>query len=182
MVKLKVLAKVLAAAIFLILLSSIPDPVSSKGMYVQPLNMGMQMAIPYDIANIFNRPIAGVTSVVLTVGLAIVLIFGVITSPFGYMFGIPSNKYVMGKMPEKPVTIRRSFTPEPESEFNAFLNSIFFLLPEESNPSCRAHIICFAHGTLKHLPTKALSLYKYFRYDTFLIQYLHARILICFIQ
>ncbi|OXA56295.1 hypothetical protein Fcan01_09329 [Folsomia candida] len=73
------------------------DPVVAKGQYVVPLNMGMKVSIPYDIANLFGRfPIQGALSVVLALALNAILFFGVITAPFGYFFGIPSKKYVLG--------------------------------------------------------------------------------------
>lgn len=79
------------------LILSIPNS-EGKGQYVQPLNMGMQVAIPYDITNIVNRPINfGPISALISTGcLLYILFFGVITSLFGYFFGVPSEKYVLG--------------------------------------------------------------------------------------
>lgn len=84
------------SVVILLLMSSVP--VVPKGQFVQPLNMGMQVAIPYDIANIFNRPInfGPISALISTGSLLYILFFGVITSPFGYFFGIPSEKYVLG--------------------------------------------------------------------------------------
>jgi len=79
--------------------SIVINEIESKNQYVQPLNMGMQVAIPYDIANIFNRPVwfGRTASLFLSGCILFILFFGVITSPFGYMFGIPSEKYVLGQ-------------------------------------------------------------------------------------
>lgn len=67
-----------------------------KKQYVQVLNSGLHTSQPYDIANIFRRPVAAIISIVLTIFLAVFIFFGIITSPFGYFFGIPSRKYVLG--------------------------------------------------------------------------------------
>lgn len=85
--------------LFLLILLNISSYSEGKDQYVQPLNMGMQIAIPYDIANIFNRPINfGPIAGLLSAGcLLYILFFGVITSPFGYFFGVPSEKYVLGE-------------------------------------------------------------------------------------
>lgn len=73
------------------------EPVCPKDQYVEPLLFGMKVSIPYDMANLFTRfPFQGGLSVVLGLGLAGILFFGVITAPFGYMFGVPSEKYVLG--------------------------------------------------------------------------------------
>jgi hypothetical protein len=122
--------------------------------------MGMQMAIPYDIANIFNRPIAGVTSVILTVSLGLIIFFGIITSPFGYFFGVPSRRYVLGGKPAKEPDDSRSFSTEMNSEF---ISNLFYLMPQEDSETCREYIVCYAHGTLRLLPPKALKFYKFFR-------------------
>ena len=164
MVKIQHLFSLLTVTICIILVfNTIIQPVSSKGQYVQPLNMGMQMAIPYDIANIFNRPIAGVTAVILTVGLGLIMFFGIITAPFGYFFGIPSRKYVTGGgTPEKPMPRSMPSLSLPDFDFT---NNIFYFMPDEAmdSVSCRSFVICFAHGTLKHLPVQGIKLYKYFR-------------------
>lgn len=64
--------------------------VEPKDQYVQPLPMGLQVAIPWDIANIWNRPVSlsPFLSTFLGLTLLYILFFGVITSPFGYMFGV----------------------------------------------------------------------------------------------
>lgn len=73
-----------------LLLSCLQTYVEPKDQYVQPMMMGMQVAIPYDIANIFNRPVSLSPFVSTFFGLSLlyILFFGVITSPFGYMFGV----------------------------------------------------------------------------------------------
>ncbi|CAL8100349.1 unnamed protein product [Orchesella dallaii] len=81
-------------------------PVSSKEQYVEPLLFGMKATLPYDMANLFNEfPIQGGLALLLGLGIMFILFFGVITSPFGYMFGVPSEKYVMGdfKIPHPEV-------------------------------------------------------------------------------
>lgn len=73
------------------------NPVSPADQYVEPLLFGMKVNLPYDMANLFNRfPFQGGLSVLLAVTLAGILFFGVITAPFGYMFGVPSEKYILG--------------------------------------------------------------------------------------
>ncbi len=64
--------------------------VEPKGQFVQPMMHGMQIAIPWDIANIWNRPVSLSPFLSTFLGLALlyILFFGVITSPFGYMFGV----------------------------------------------------------------------------------------------
>jgi len=83
----------MVVSIILLLEISCPCLVNGDNHYIEPLNLGMKMNIPYDIANVFNRPIAGVLATILVVCMGCILFFGVISSPFGYMFGIPSRKY-----------------------------------------------------------------------------------------
>jgi hypothetical protein len=81
--------------LFLILHTS-----DAKDQYVLPLNMGMKSSISYDIANMFNRPnvLQGGLAIFLSYCILGIVFFGVITAPFGYMFGIPSQKYVLGDL------------------------------------------------------------------------------------
>jgi len=114
--KIQLIASLLFAVLVIILVSQ-KSQVEGKAQFVEPANMGMKMSIAYDIANLWRRPIAGVLSTVLAISLAIILFFGVITSPFGYMFGIPSRKYVLGGdsnlfPPPKDPASPRSFTYE----------------------------------------------------------------------
>ncbi|CAG7723850.1 unnamed protein product [Allacma fusca] len=142
--------------------------VDSKGQYVESLNMGLQMAIPYDAANIFNRPIAAFISTFLSICLAAILFFGVITSPFGYMFGIPSRKYVLGTVGARSFSsfdnsslpLEESLVLENIQQFD-ILNSMAFLQEGELD-ECKLLLVCYAHGVFKNLPAKVLRLYQFF--------------------
>ena len=158
--------------------------VDNKSQYVEPLNSGLQFSIPYDAANIFIRPIAASISVFLAIAMCFILFFGVITSPFGYVFGIPSRKYVLGSESEIQHTqtagIKRSLD---ESTFDAasklyemlssyskydVSNSMYYLLPEDKDgrqyyEDCNSLMICYAHGIFKKLPAPVLRFYQFFR-------------------
>jgi len=126
-------------------------------------------AVPYDIANIFIRPIAGVIGVSISVALLLILFFGVITSPFGYFFGVPSRKYVMGGVgaieakasprlfPSEGIlnTIQEmDLFPPPSSK--AFF---FWMDGEDLDGDCQLLALCHAHAAIQFLPLPILRIY-----------------------
>ena len=151
--------------------------VECKNQYVMPMSMGLKMSLPYDICNVFNRPIFGVTAVILTVALGLIILFGIITSPFGYFFGIPSRKYVLGG----PVDhFHSQGSPRMKSDPNllnfldmlqnpdfspSFSKSIFHLVNERDlvNEDCKLLLICYGHGAIHYVPQWLLGFYAIFR-------------------
>lgn len=109
----------------IILVFCLTNPVSSKDQYVEPLLFGMKVSIQYDMANMFNRfPFQAGLSLILGLGLAGILFFGVITAPFGYMFGVPSEKYVMGDFSFHPASSRMFDSFETSSPSSVLLDYV----------------------------------------------------------
>lgn len=139
---------------FFILVAYLILPVSSKDQYVEPLLFGMKASIPYDMANLFNRfPFQGGLAVILGLGLAGILFFGVITSPFGYMFGVPSEKYVLGDFALKH--------PEVEDpNFNPNVHRRMSLEPPEfpmASPRSSSSVLLDYVRSVKGSPRKIFS-------------------------
>lgn len=109
-------------------LAALCVPVFSKDEYVEPLLFGLKVSVPYDLANLFNRfPIQGALSLILATGLSFILFFGVITSPFGYMFGVPSEKYILGDYALKHPEMSSSRSVDLTTELPSMPKSSFLL-------------------------------------------------------
>src|SRR5688572_25230078 len=109
------------------------------------------MSLAYDAANIINRPFATVLGSCLAGSLGLILFFGVITQPFGFMFGIPSRKYVLTGSSQAPRALEGHSTP---------LDRLFSLLEHEDEEGCQELALCLSHGGLRHFPSYLIKLYS----------------------
>jgi len=92
--------------------------------------------------------------------LAVILFFGVITSPFGYFFGIPSRKYVLNNENHQGRSFREKIN---ETNIDVVKSIFFTLIPREDNEDCQLLIICEAHRFVRRAPKTLLSIYRIFR-------------------
>lgn len=156
----------------LLCLGGLIKEVELESQYVMPMSMGLKLSLPYDIANLFIRPTAGAISVLISVALLFIIFFGIITSPFGYFFGIPSRKYVLSGSPSERIEASPRFL-EAEGILHKIqqlelfpLNSTSFFYwmgTENIEQDCQLMALCYAHGAFTSLPTKLLKIYSIFR-------------------
>ncbi|CAG7823214.1 unnamed protein product [Allacma fusca] len=151
----------------LIVILYCPHSVVGKGQYVMPLLGGMKMSLSYDIANLFLRPVASFLSVFVSIAMLFILFFGIITAPFGYAFGIPSRKYVLGGQAGRSMDFQffnsSSLSLSDDTFFPTFEDQVFYLLPKDlQTEPCQQLALCHAHNVVTKLPPSILKSLRIF--------------------